>query len=121
MAQLNKKGHVAASGSVWKSGKKNQGNLAYKFEGDFNLGKYKCIDEISDIDLIDSAIRKKIKKSYPKNTVLLIAFDDHIDVSIGSDLSYLAKYMRDRASILIKSTFSKAFLVGLSGKTFFTT
>lgn len=121
MLQLNLDGQVSASGSVWKKGKENQGNLILKFEGDSIIDDMKCLSKKSSIELIEIAILKKVKKNYPINTILLITFDDHIDAAIGSDLNYLGIYMRDTASMLIGSTFSKAYLVGLSGKTFFST
>ena len=119
MMRLNQEGHAPASGDVWKSGKKSHGNLALKFEGEEGTIGMNQVEEKPLRELIYKVVEKKIKIDYPKKTALLIGFDDNLDRMIGTDLSYLEEYMQEDISPLVEKKFTKVFLVGLSGKTFF--
>jgi len=71
---LQKEGHVNAFGPVIKQGTKTTG---LHVEVKDVAVQHETI-QLKHLNLIDEAIKRKIGKSYPQNTALLVAFDDSV-------------------------------------------
>ncbi len=117
MRKLNEDGHVSASDSVYKkqiTGKSPNIKVTYEVPDDMKLVKEKLLTE-----LIETVVKKKLKKNYPSKTLLLVVFDNAISSSLGIDMNDLNQFMEEAISPLIKDKFTSVVLVGLTGSYYY--
>jgi len=114
--ELDKTGSVTGVGGITITGTKASGNQTVTFE---NVAvSHNGIKE-EQKELILKIVRKKAKKEYPDNTMLIVGFPDIISFKTDEDLSELKSFMQDELMPLI-SNFIGLSLIGFSGKVFLT-
>lgn len=68
--------------------------------------------------LIDRALKKKARKKYSNNTLLILVFDDQIGFNPDKNQEELKKFVQEKIHSF-EFNFHKIFLVGWSGKLFY--
>jgi hypothetical protein len=113
MQVLEEKGHVNLLGAVDKQGTKHTGfsitveNVAVEHSATFNR----------EVQRIYDAAKRKSEIAYPKNTGLIIIFDDYIAIRDEADSLQLVEFIQNEV-LPVLNNFSKVFIVGWSAKTY---
>lgn len=85
MVELERIGHVNALGAVQKTGTKATG---IHVEVENEAVSHAAVLE-RELRKVEEAIRRKVQKSYPPDTALLVVFDDYISMRDEVDLGRL--------------------------------
>lgn len=112
MIALDRDGHVSPLGAVRKSGTKATG---IQVEIESVAVSHSAVLE-QEIRRVEQAIRRKMGKSYPDETILLVVFDDFISMHDEADLERLRGCIRPLLSDL--SNFRWLAVIGWSKRTF---
>lgn len=110
MRYFTEHGDVCMTGPVLHTGTKKTGlnvSVANEARGLTEMNQEKK-------DLIRNAIARKTSKAYPKDTGLLVYFDDYVALSMYKDKKVMDRFL-DELDVDWADKFSALYLVGASG------
>jgi hypothetical protein len=91
MIKLERQGHVNALGKVKKSGTKHSGITV---EVSNEARSHACVLS-EELERIEEAINRKLRKPYGDGTALVVAFDDYIAIRSDEDMNALRTFVQE--------------------------